>query len=104
MYVKLPETEEEWKEEAIGFIENDHFPCVAAWDGFHLFIGPNLKNHYSFKKRYSVSYMGLVSYNKRFLAASVDAPGSTHDSRLLQYTKVFNDIVNGSVLPDKAIN
>ena len=48
--------------------------------------------------------MGLVSHNKRFLAACVDAPGSTHDSRLLQHTKVFNDIVAGQVLPDKAIN
>ena len=102
-YVKLP-NEDEWKKEAIGFIENYHFPCVAAWDGFHVFIGSNLKNHYSFKKRYSVSNMGLVSYNKRFLAACVDAPGSTHDSRLLQHTKIFNEIVAGRVLPNRGID
>ena len=31
VYVKLPDTEEEWKDEAIGFIENYHFLCAAAW-------------------------------------------------------------------------
>ena len=48
--------------------------------------------------------MGLLSYNKRFLAACVDAPGSTHDSRLLRHTKAFMDIVDGKTLPNKAIN
>ena len=39
------------------------------------------------KKRYRVSNMGLVSYNKRFLHTAVGAPGSTHDSRLLKKHK-----------------
>ena len=102
-YVKLPETDEEWKKEAIGFIENYGFPSIAAWDGFHVNIGSKLKNHFSFKKRYSISNMGLVAYNKRFLAAAVDAPGSTHDARLLRHTDVFNDIIGGRVIPNKTI-
>ena len=58
--------------------------------------------------------MGLVSYNKRFLAATVNAPGSTHpatvnapgsthDATLLRHTFVFN-VVSGRALPDKTIN
>ena len=74
-----------------------------AWDGFHVFIGSKLKKR-SFKKRYSVSNMGLISYNKRFLAACLDASGSTHDSRLLRHTKAFIDIIDGKTLPDMAIN
>ena len=29
-FVKMPNTEEEWRQEAIGFIENYGFPCVGA--------------------------------------------------------------------------
>ena len=103
-YVFLPRNEEEWKEKVIGFLENYGFPCAAAWDGFHIYFGIKLKNHFSFKKRYSISNMGLVSHNKRFLAATVNAPGSTHDARLLRHTSVFSDIVSGRALPDKSIN
>ena len=34
----MPENEDEWKEELKGFIENCEFPCVEAWDGFHVYI------------------------------------------------------------------
>ena len=76
------------------------------WDGFHVYVETKLKSYYSFKKRYSMSNMGLVGYNKRFLNASVSAPpppppppGSTHDARLLRSAPLFNEIVNGQTLP-----
>ena len=94
-FVKMPNTEEEWRQEAIGFIENYGFPCIGAWDGFHVSVSTKLKNFYSFKKRYTISNMGLIGHNKLFLAATVNAPGSTHDARLLQSSKV---------LPNKSIN
>ena len=37
-YVKLPETDDEWEMELKGFLENYEFPCIGAWDGFHVFI------------------------------------------------------------------
>ena len=49
-FVCLPRNEEEWKEELRCFLENWEFPCVAAWDGFHVYISSNLKNFFSFKK------------------------------------------------------
>ena len=49
-YVKLPETDDEWEMELKGFLENYKFPCIGAWDGFHVFISSNLKNHFNFKK------------------------------------------------------
>ena len=48
--------------------------------------------------------MGLVSYNQRFLAASVYAPVSTLDARLFWHTSIFKDILAGRVLLDKTIN
>ena len=42
-------------------------------------VNTKLKNYFSFKKRYSVSNMGLIGSNKIFMWAAVGAPGSTHD-------------------------
>ena len=71
VYVSLPVTEQQWIEELTGFIENYGFPCVGVWDGFHVYLNSKLKNNFSFKKRYSRTNLGLVSYNKRFLYAGV---------------------------------
>ena len=49
-FVKMSNTEKEWKQEAIGFIENYGFPCIGASNGFHVYVSPKLKNFYSFKE------------------------------------------------------
>ena len=97
--VYMPRTAEEWSHELKGFIENWEFPCVGAWDGFHVYVSSTLKNFYSYKKRYSVTNMGFIGYNKRFMFAAVGAPGSTHDSRLLQNCDVYSRIEKGNLLP-----
>ena len=102
-YIRLPETEEEWTAEIKGFTENYEFPCVGAWDGFHVYVSSQLKSYFSFKKRYSISNMGLVAHNKRFLYAAVGAPGSTRDARLLRHTSLFKDIVSGDAIPDQQL-
>ena len=75
VHVRMPSTDQEWEAEIRGFIENYEFPCVAAWDGFHVYVCSKLKNFFSFKKRYSTNNLGLVGYNKRFLNAVIGAPG-----------------------------
>jgi hypothetical protein len=97
-------TAEEWSHELKGFIENGEFPCVGAWDGFHVYVSTTLKICYSFKKRYSVSNMGFIGYNKRFMYAGVGAPGSTRDSRLLQNCDVYSKIEEGNLLPKTSLN
>ena len=72
---------------------------MGGWDGFHVYINCHLKNYFSFKKRYSVTNMGLIASNKRFLWAGVGAPGSMHDSTLLQSTDIFNAIATGHCIP-----
>ena len=101
-YVRLPTTDEEWQNEIRGFLENYEFPCVGAWDGFHVYINSQLKNHFSFKKRYSMTNLDLIGYNKRFLYAAMDAPGSTH-VRLLKESSINSDIINGNVIPDRVV-
>ena len=70
-YVTLPTTEDEWRAELNAFLKDWGFPCVGARDSFHVYISSNLKNLFNFKKRYSVTNMGLVAANKRFLWAGV---------------------------------
>ena len=54
-YVRLPTTDEEWQNEIRGFLENFKFPCKGTWDGFHVYINSQLKNYFTFKKRYSIT-------------------------------------------------
>ena len=54
-FVYLPRNLDEWSQELRNFLENWEFPCVGAWDGFHVYISTKLKNFYSFKNRYSVT-------------------------------------------------
>ena len=103
-YVHLPKSADEWKQELKNFLQDWEFPCVGAWDGFHVYVSTKLKNFYSFKKRYSVSSMGFIGSNKRFLWAAVGAPGSTHDSRLLKSCSLYNEIQNKQVFPNATVD
>ena len=47
--------------------------------------------------------MGLIAANKRFLWAGVGAPGSVHDSTLLQSAPIFHQIESGHVLPHNVL-
>ena len=57
----------------------------------------NLKNYFSFKKRYSVSCKIFIASNKTFFWAAVGTPSSTHDSRLLRGCTLFQEIEQGCV-------
>ena len=48
--------------------------------------------------------MGLIGHIKRFLAVTVNAPGSSHNVCLLESTEVFKGILDGKILPNKSIN
>lgn len=103
MTVVLPSNTDEWKAELIAFLEDWGFPCIGAFDGFHVYISSNLKNFFNFKKRYSVTNMGLIGANKRFLWAGVGASGSVHDSTLLQSSPLFSEIERGRVIPNNVL-
>ena len=97
-------TGKEWRQETFRFIENYGFPFAAAWDGFHVCSGTKLKIFCNFKKRYPISNIDLIGYNKQFLTTTVNDPGSTHNAHLLKRIEVFQGISNGNILPNKSIN
>ena len=45
----------------------------------------------------------LITRNKRFLHLTTDAPGSTHDARLLKYSTLFEGIQSEGGIPNKFI-
>ena len=103
-YVALPKIIEEWKEELKGFIENYSSSCISAWDGSHKHVATCLKNHYSFTHKYTISNMGLVGCNKRFLHVTCNVPGSIHDTRLLCLTNVFSEMQSGRAIPQQYLH
>ena len=92
IFVLLPQNQAEWETEFKNFLENYEFPCVGAWEGFHACVCSKLKSYFIFIKRWTVSNLALVGYNKRMLNSAVGAPGSTHDARMLKkYTVMPKD-------------
>ena len=53
-------------------------------------------------KRYTMTNLDLVGYDKRFLYTAEGAADSTHDARLLKESSIFHKILKGDVLPDTA--
>ena len=98
-FVVLPKNQAEWETELKNFIENYEFPYVGAWDGLPVYVCSKPKSYFSFKKRYTVSNLALVGYNKRILYAAAGAPGSTHDARMLKNTQLYQKICEGDTIP-----
>ena len=102
-FVCLPRTEADLANEYKAFIENYEYPCVRTLDGFHVHVTCLLRNYFSFKSKHTITSMGLITHNKRFLHLTTDAPGSTHDARLLRYSTLFEGIQSGGGIPNKSI-
>ena len=98
-FALLSQNQAGWETEPKNVIENYEFRCVGDWDGFHVYVRSKLKSYFSFKKRYTVSNLALVWYNKRILYAAVSAPRNTHDARMLKNTQLYQKILEGDAIP-----
>ena len=103
-FVYFPRSGKEWRTECKIFIKNYEFPYVGVWDSFHMHIATKLKNYHSFKNKYTISSMGVIGHNKRFLHVTTGTPGSTHDARLLHHTTLLCQSENDGVIPNKTID
>ena len=98
-FVALTKNQAEWETELKNFIENYQFPCVGGWDGLHVYVCSKLKSCFSFEKKYTVSNLALIGYNKRILYAAVGALGSIRDARILKNTQLYQQILEGDAIP-----
>ena len=102
----LPETEKEFKEKMLDTEELWQFPYSwAAVDGCHNPIkcppgGPHsCKEYHNFKNFFSVVLMAMVDAKYRFVWGSCGFPGNSHDSVILQSTRLWHMLKDGSFLP-----
>ena len=84
-------------------LENWKFPCVGAWDGFHVYVSTRLKIFIVLKKIPDDKH-GSDWLQQTFLRAAVGALGSTYDARVLHTSKIYSDNENGLVLPQASLN
>jgi len=70
----------------IGAIDGSHIPIKAP----HLFP----VDYFNRKGFYSIVLQAVVDYKKKFLDICVGWPGSTHDSRILTNSSLYNEFTN----------
>ena len=80
----------------IGAIDNSHIPIKAS----HLFS----VNYFNRKGFYSIVLQAVVDHKKKFLDICVGWPGSTHDSRILTNSNLYNKFNNQSNLVTTPFN
>ena len=106
-FLKMPNTEEEQRQEAIGFIEiqSKCFPLYWCMGWVSRVRQYKINFFLQFQKEvYDFNKHRPHRPQKRFLVATVNAAGTSHDERLLKPTEVFKDILDGKVLLNKSIN
>ena len=102
-FVKTPQTGEEWVKKFKSFMENYEFPFVGALGGLHARVLTHLKNHFNLKNKYTITSIGLIGHNKRFLHL-IGIRGIIHDASLQQYSTLFQESRRASIILNKHIN
>ncbi len=96
--IVFPSTELEINEITNGFRRIGRIPnVIGAIDGSHIPIkAPHLfpVDYFNRKGFYSIVLQALVDHKKKFLDICVGWPGSTHDSRVLTNSNLYNKFNN----------
>ena len=102
----FPQNEQQFKEKMLDMDEPCQFPCYwTAMDGCHTPLKcPDggfaaCKEDHNFKNFYSVVLMGLVDAKYQYVWGDCGFLGNSHDSIILQSTKLWTDITEGEAIP-----
>jgi hypothetical protein len=81
------------------------FPGVAgAIDGTHIHIRKPVvapEDYFNFKSSgYTIQMQAVVDWYKRFVDVAVGMPGSTHDSRMLRRSSLYQKAEAGTLFPE----
>jgi len=92
--IRLPTSQQEWRDVARGFEERWNLPhCIGAIDGKHIRIrNPDLGGTYFFnyKKFFSIVIMAVVDSSYKFTYVDVGAIGSESDGGVFAKSKLFD--------------
>ncbi|CAB4411933.1 unnamed protein product [Rhizophagus irregularis] len=96
--IVFPNTESEINEITNGFKSTGRIPnVIGAIDGNHIPIkAPHLfpVDYFNRKGFYSIVLQAVVDHKKSFLDICISWPGSTHDSRILVNSNLYNKFNN----------
>ncbi|RVE51453.1 hypothetical protein evm_003854 [Chilo suppressalis] len=100
-YVKVPSSEQEWKQISREFEIRWNFPhCIGAIDGKHVMIvAPNNSGseYYNYKNQFSMVLMVIADGNYNFIYANYGAKGRSSDSGIFQETPFYNALLESSL-------
>ena len=91
--IKLPTTQDGWKEIARGFADRWNFDhVIGALDGKHIRIQapPRSGSYYfNYKGYFSIVLLALVDANYKFIYVSAGANGATNDAQVFFYSNLY---------------
>ncbi|KAK6172139.1 hypothetical protein SNE40_015867 [Patella caerulea] len=100
-YVKVPNTEEEWRQIQDDFMSKWQFPnCIGALDGKHVAIkAPNNSGsvYFNYKKYFSIILLALVDANCSFIYVDVGANGRAGDAGVYASSHLSQALENNSL-------
>ncbi|XP_063923528.1 uncharacterized protein LOC135137732 [Zophobas morio] len=100
-YLKIPDTEDEWKQVSRHFAEKWNFPnCLGAIDGKHINIKapPNSGSlYFNYKQAHSIILMGLANANYKFLYINIGAPGRDSDGGVYMNCSLSQALENNTL-------
>ena len=83
-YMKMPQTEDEWKEISREFTEKWNYPhCVGAIDGKHIVIKAPINSgslYFNYKSSFSIVLMAISDACNRFIWVDIGAFGRQSDA------------------------
>ncbi|KAH9627917.1 hypothetical protein HF086_015361 [Spodoptera exigua] len=100
-YLKLPNTEEEWKTVAEAFKTKANFPhCLGALDGKHIRITKPINSgsmFFNYKDYFSFILFAIVDSEYRFIYVSIGSYGKECDSSILKQSNFWKKLNDGTL-------
>uniref|UniRef100_A0A1Y1MH57 Uncharacterized protein n=2 Tax=Photinus pyralis TaxID=7054 RepID=A0A1Y1MH57_PHOPY len=100
-HVKLPASEDEWKNVAQKFEDIWNFPhCVGAIDGKHVVVQAPIKSGsdvHNYKSFFSIVLMALVDADYNFMFVDIGCQGRISDGGVFQNCQLYKKIANNAL-------